>query len=281
MFGGGNGESGTPAHVGYKNKEDGSTANPYSADGNVNVDIKGGTVNQVFGGSNAHGSIKGAIAIGINQDGTCPLNLGEVFGGGNMTSGPAGEITIGCTGDQTIDYIYGGANQADVTGDIVLNIKGGRFNNVYGGNNISGTITGTITVNVDWQGDCDNYLGNVFGGGNLAKYETPSGKPNYPQVNIKNGVVSGSVYGGGNGDPNSTTQEPGSVEGNPQVTIGIEDEARRAIVRGNVYGGGNSAKVTGDTFIELKYKSKVLGNVYGGGNMAPVSGDTKVIVNGK
>lgn len=271
VFGGGNG-----------------TVTPANVTGNAQTYIYGGTILKVFGGSNSQGTIGGTIKVDVAKDlgADCPMHVGEIYGGGNMANSQAGSITIGCTGsasnNEAIDYVYGGANQANISGNIELNITGGRINNVYGGNNTSGTVSGTITVNVNWADNgCDNYLGNVYGGGNLAEYSAPSGSTNYPVVNIKDGTVSGSVFGGGNGDPNSSTQEPGQVTGNPQVTIGDNDDACHAIVRGNVYGGGNAAKVTGDTFIHLKNRAKVFGNIYGGGNMGPVDGNTNVIVNGK
>ena len=151
---------------------------------------------------------------------------------------------------------------------------GGLFNNVFGGNNAGGKISGKIVVNIDWsEGTCSsNYIGNVYGGGNLAPYKAPTtgnytGK--YPEVNIINCIVSNEVYGGGLG-------ESAIVEGNPQVTIGVKD----ATVMGNVYGGGNAAKVDGSTFVMVKNKAKLMKNIYGGGNAAKVTGDTKVIVNG-
>lgn len=270
VFGGGNGISGTAADV----------------DGNTNVLIAGGTIEKVFGGSNSKGTIGGTINVKIEKDasGNCPIHIGEVYGGGNMAPSNAGNITIKCTGEagETIDYVYGGANEANITGDILLNITGGRINNVFGGNNTSGTISGTITVNVDWSNSpCTaNYLGNVYGGGNLATYTAPSGNKNYPQVNILCGTVSGSVFGGGNGDPNDSTQEKGSIDGNPQVTIGNANTSLHSTVIGNVYGGGNAAKVKGNTFVMTKNRAQLFGNIYGGGNMAPVTGDTKVIING-
>ena len=271
VFGGGNGISGVAANV----------------NGNTSVLIAGGTIEKVFGGSNSTGTIGGTINVTVNKDlgGNCPIHIGEVYGGGNMANSQAGTITIGCTGEagETIDYVYGGANEANITsGNIILNITGGRINNVFGGNNTSGTISGTITVNVDWSNSsCTaNYLGNVFGGGNLATYTAPSGNKNYPQVNILCGTVSGSVFGGGNGDPTDSTQEKGSIDGNPQVTIGNANTSLHSTVIGNVYGGGNAAKVKGNTFVMTKNRAQLFGNIYGGGNMAPVTGDTKVIING-
>ena len=162
VFGGGNGESGTPAHIGYKNNTDNSTSNPYDANGNVTLDINGGTINQVFGGSNAHGLIKGTIGIDITKSSTCPMHIGEVYGGGNEAAGNAGNITIGCTGNEGegIRDLYGGARMAAVNNNIALNITGGSINRVFGGNNVSGTINGTIAVTVNWAttNPCGSYL---------------------------------------------------------------------------------------------------------------------------
>lgn len=274
VFGGGNGESGTAANVNGKTK----------------VYIAGGNIGQVFGGSNKTGTIGGTINVTVMKDITseCAMNINEVYGGGNEAPSRAGNVTIGCMGDDDIiEYVYGGANKANIGtdaqhSDITLNIKGGRINNVFGGNNTSGTIFGTITVDVDWtSSSCtNNYLGNVFGGGNLAEYSTLSGQSNFPVVTLTNGIVSGDVYGGGNGDPNDTEHpgQKGSVTGNPQVTIGAG--TGQAIVRGNVYGGGNAAKINGNTFVQIKNKAKMFGNIYGGGNAAKVTGNTKVVVNG-
>lgn len=289
VFAGGNGETGTPANVGWKtiaaSPVDGDKyTGTYTGAGAAKLDINGGTIDQVFGGSNANGKVRSGSTIDIEkEDGACDMHITNVFGGGNEAAGAAGTISIGCTGaaanDEGITNVFGGANQADVTGDIELNITGGRITNVYGGNNESGSISGGITVNVEWDGSCtDNYLGNVFGGGNLAAY-TGS-----PAVNIKNGTVSGNVYGGGNGDPTSTTQEPGSTAA-PTVTIGdltAANSSYQAIVLGDVYGGGNAAKVTGDvapTVLVQKSNTEV-GYVYGGGNAANVPATNVSITNG-
>ena len=297
VFAGGNGESGTPAHVGYMNTEATPTENSYGA-GTASALIAGGTINQVFGGSNANGTIRVSSSINVNKstaEGACDMKIGELYGGGNLAAGTASTLTIGCTGSivegenghaahpeligtslEGIGAVYGGANQADVSGNISLAINSGIVANVFGGNNTSGTISGTIAVDIEKTNDgCGWYVGNVFGGGNLATY-TGS-----PVVNIKNGTVSGNVYGGGAGELVDGDQRgvKGKVTGNPQVTIGDDDNNHTAIVLGDVYGGGDAADVAGTPVIIVNDCNTRAGAVYGGGNAADVSGST-ITING-
>lgn len=274
VFGGGHGDK-------YSNPQ-------YEANvtGDVTVNIHGGKIGQVFGGSNSKGTIGGDISVDIRRDQEagaperCKMYIGEVYGGGNEADSNAGSIHIGCTGDEAdgegIGDVYGGANKANVNGNITLDIEGGNIKRVFGGNNSSGDISGTITVDVDWDTSlaCRTYyLGSVFGGGNLAAYTSPAGS--YPLVNIKNGTVSGNVFGAGMGDEIDATK--GIVTGNPVVNI-IGGE-----VVGDVYGGGSYADVNGNTTINLV--SGAAGNVYGGGlgselAQAMVRGNTTVLLNG-
>ena len=258
---------------------------------NVSVSVTGGTISQLFAGSNLNGNIGGTVSLEIDADGTCEMKIGEVYGGGNQAAGNAGTITIGCTGTivagenghvahpenigttlEGIGTVYGGANQADIgtsenPSNITLNINSGMIANVFGGNNTSGTIHGTIQVNIEKDNSsCSWYVGNVYGGGNLAPY-TGS-----PTVNIKNGTVSGSVYGGGKG-------ETADVTGSPVVTVGDltpANSAYVATVTGDVYGGGDAASVTGNTSVTLQKASSGAGRLFGGGNQAGISGNTVI-----
>ncbi|MBP5171066.1 MAG: hypothetical protein ILP04_03265, partial [Bacteroidales bacterium] len=242
--------------------------------GNVSVDVTGGTINKVFGGSNSKGNITGAVAVNIEKgDNSCDLHITEVYGGGNVAAGNAGTITIGCTGSASegIGDVYGGANAADVNTDITLNISGGKINNVFGGNNTSGTINGGIEVNVEWSGSCsENSIQNVYGGGNQAAYTVPNGKA--LAVNILNGTISQNVYGGGLG-------ATAVVTGNPTVVVGdltAGHETCVAIVTGEVYGGGDAAGVTGNSSVTIQKSNTVVGNGYGGGNAASVTGNASL-----
>ena len=263
VFGGGNGESGDPAHVGRY-----TDSNITYGSGNTNVFINGGTIYQVFGGSNANGEIKGAINVTAQRenDNDCPIQVTELYGGGNMAPSNVGNITIGCMGaNDMIDYVFGGANAAAVTGDIELDITGGRINNLFGGNNNSGTVDGTITINVDWSlNTCNNnYLGNIYGAGNLATYAPLS--TDYPEINLKQGIVSGNVFGGGKGS--AVDLSKGVVTGNPVVNIGYNDMPDSIKVLGNVYGGGEVAGINGYTRVIMQQSdsSIVYGNIFGAG----------------
>ena len=258
VFGGGHGD---------KNANPQTEAN---VNGNVNVDITGGTINKVFGGSNSKGNITGTIAMNIEKaDEHCELHITEVYGGGNEAAGNAGTITIGCTGSETegIGDVYGGANAADINTPITLNITGGNISRVFGGNNTSGSIIGDIQVNVDWTGTCGvNALGNVYGAGNQAAY---SGNT---EVNILNGTVTGSVYGGGLG-------ATAVVTGTTKVNIDGSADGHSVAVTQNVLGGGDAAAVTGSTDVNI-INGAISGSVFGGGNAAGVSVNGVVDITG-
>lgn len=252
---------------GHGNKNANTAAN---VSGNVAVKIYGGTIGEVFAGSNSKGSINGnSCQVTIEDQGSCDMNITDVYGGGNEADGKAGTLSIGC-GAVVSGNIYGGAKNAAISNDITLNITGGNLNNIFGGNNQGGNISGTITVNIEKADDCSTWhIGTVYGGGNVAEYSTPNGKSNYPQVNIKKGAISGSVYGGGLG-------ETARVTGNPQVTV------TGGAITGNIYGGGEAAPVTGNPVLTLSGNNTSAADIYGGGKgtTAVVTGNSSVTVSG-
>lgn len=269
VFAGGNGEGVDPSHV--------------MVSGNAIAHIYGGTIGQVFGGNNASGTISGnASALYINKQpeqengNACTMKIGEVYGGGNLAAGNASAITVGCTGtlvplgenqhygtdQEGIGTVYGGANAANVGNNITLNINSGIVENVFGGNNASGSISGTITVNIEKDesntATCpdDWYVGNVYGGGNHAAY---SGTPN---VNIKAGTVSGNVFGGGN---DITTANEGVGGSNVDMTGGT--------VLGGIYGGCNlNGYVMGNSQVIVKGGTVGSQTLLTGGTTADIFG---------
>ena len=204
VFGGGNGKdalpNGTPnpgANVGYY--ADGITA--YGT-GLALVNAFGGLLHSVFGGSNTLGNVRTESVVFLDEASDCPLHLGEVYGGGNEAP-IAGNIQIklGCI--TSLSEIYGGARLANVGSadkncDVVLSITSGRFDRVFGGNNVNGDLKGTITVNVEETGCHPIIIGQLYGGGNLAPYKAPDGAAG-PTLNVRSFTSIGDIYGGGYG----------------------------------------------------------------------------------
>ncbi len=259
--------------------------------GDTRVTIHGGKILNVFGGSNTNGTIGGATNVrvlsqGDGESSACGMDVTNLYGGGNKASGKSGTIDIVCTGEGRIDNVYGGANMADLTGDITLNIHGGQIGNAFGGNNNSGRINGAITVNVDWNTGPEacgkNSLTNVYGGGNLAPYyaygymESPKGtwtektidpeKTYGPIVNLIKGTISGYAYGGGLG-------ETAVVTGTPTVNL------IGATVTNNIFGGGDAAPVVGNPLVNVNYG--IVNDVFAGGRgaTAVVTGNPLAYVN--
>ena len=331
VFGGGNGLDDLPngdpnpgANVGYYAYEfNGQTGEipegaadpePYGT-GVASVNLLGGLIHYLFGGSNTKGNVREKAVAFLDEASECPLRIDGVYGGGNAAymSGNA-QIQLGCV--TSMSEIYGGAKQADVGSDVVLTITSGHFDRVFGGNNISGEIDGSITVNIEETGCYPITIGELYGCGNQAPYETPSGKSD-PVVNVKSFTSIGRIFGGGLG-------EAAVVTGNPTVNINevfggkatyspweypgktisfsegdvtLPEHTAGAIgAIGTVFGGGNAADVVGNTTVNIgteeaiSYVSgtdhtdksvegvNIVGNVFGGGNNANVTGKANVII---
>lgn len=254
---------------GHGNKETESAANVTN---NANTTINGGTIEQVFAAGNQLGAIDGQAILTIEKpdDATAKMYITEAYGGGNQADGNAGTVIVGCTGGdgEGVKDVFGGAREADVTSDITLDIKGGNINRVFGGNNVSGNVTGAIQVNIDQEeNSCGLNLNYVYGGGQDAAY-TPTTQKAYPEVNIKNGTVKMDVFGGGLG-------ETAVVTSNPQVNI------IGGTVTGNVYGGGDAAAVKGDPTVSATNGSAT--NIYAGGKgaTAKVTGNPSAIIDAR
>ena len=266
--------------------------------GKSKASVLGGTVHNLFGASNTKGNVVSESLAYVDNAGTCPLNVGGIYGGGNEAymDGDS-KIELGCI--EALEEIYGGARNADVKGDINLTISSGHFDRVFGGNNIGGTINGSITVTIEETGCNPITIGELYGCGNQAAYTTPAGKE-HPTINLISFTSIGNVFGGGFG-------EKAVVEGNPTVNINVTSigananrenwsyngstidfgseyivqlpvhEKGKIGVIGTVYGGGNAAAVIGNTTVEMK-NGIVENTVFGGGNAADVEGDTSVTI---
>lgn len=290
-FGGGNGTV-TAANVGYRS--DGTTS---YGKGTAITNLVAGYVHEVYGGSNSQGNIREGADIKMPTiDKTqydCCANIftQKIYGGGKNADMEGGSnIVMGCMPGDRIDEVYGGAEMANVNGNVSLTITSGIFGRVFGGNKTSGMIKGSITVNIEETGECQTpiIIGELYGGGNLAGYsvygyetdgtplETSSSRWDDPQVNVRSFTSIGAVYGGG---------YKALMVGNPHVNINV--------VKGSHY--NDDTKSAGTMHIEWKNAAGetigtddlsypehkkgdlgAIGNVFGGGNQARVVGDTYV-----
>ena len=223
VFGGGNGYGTMPdgsvnpgANVGYTHYPvefdppastvEYRTNNYGYGSGVASVNIFNGRIHRVFGGSNTKGNVrKSAVTILEKMSEECAFVIDEVYGGGKSAPMDAeAKLLMSCI--PGLKEVYGGAQNADINNNVVLNITNGEYDRVFGGNNKSGSITGAITVNIEETGCKPVIIGQVYGGGNLAAYNGPWVDENDhskgrqgPTVNVKAFTSIGEVYGGGYG----------------------------------------------------------------------------------
>ena len=212
---------------------------------------------------------------------------GNVYGGGNAgdLSGST-KVTV-YAGE--IKDVYGGAKQADVKGRTFVNLDGEHASddifivNVYGGNDIAGTIGGgtdptTIPTELEniWKtSDGDDKTKNkidtswkTFVRTSACKVKVPV---EYQGINLNidaNMLVVASLFGGGNGDYTYTDDEGHNLM-----------EGGKYIVKN----GNNTVATSTKPFIKpelsktyLEIKGGCIAHVYGGGNNATVTGATTI-----
>ena len=304
VFGGGNGVStddfdNPGANVGIVT----GTETPYTlGDGVALVRLMAGNIHYAYGGSNTKGDIRGGSSVETvdnewieNVSTACceELHVDEMYGGGKNAGMKSGtNIILGCSNSTNwVNEIYAGAENADVEGDCSLTITSGMFKRVFGGNKFSGKLKGSITVNIEENGQCGVpiIIGELYGGGNKAPYSVygydnngsmlTSGERKYndPVVNVRSFTSIGNIYGGGYGS--------GAIlYGNTNVNINetLNHQADAESYSGNAYPGGVLHLVTTLEEVDVKLyphedgKIGVIGNVFGGGNAAAVYGNTNV-----
>jgi len=311
LFGGGNGKDAVitdgvtkpnpGANVGYKDyseyyqednqwrvrdKEDADTKEKRLASsyvygtGKASVNVYGGLVHRVFGGSNTKGNVRQTAVTLLDESSDCDFCVDEAYGGGkNAPMDAEAKLLMSCI--PGLSAAYGGAEAASIQGNVTLNITNGTFDRVFGGNNLSGTISGSITVNIEEIGCKPVIIGELYGGGNEAGYSVygydSDDKPKEtgtrlyadPQVNVMSFTSIGNIYGGGYGSG-------ATMVGNPTVNINeaygrwYNDEEKSVV--------GENAKTSGNYPIPSHAKGKMgaINNVFGGGNAAKVIGNTTV-----
>ena len=234
-------------------------------------------VGRFFGGNN-----KATMAIRP----TWNLLAGKIrnlYSGGNkgmMTSPDGLLLEIKDYSSLIVDNLYGGCRMADVkpldeNGDYSpctnlpgykfpnelsarTLVRGGYVHNVYGGNDVTGTVYGGNAVGI-----YTNVYGNVYGGGNGS----------YPYTDneyLKNDSTYGDFYyeEGANTYESLKAFRPNAE----QVSIRLKgtDARHQTVIHGSVFVGGNCASLNvkkKNPLIELKMGSHVVcDNVYLGNN---------------
>jgi len=173
VFGGGNGRdakaNGDPnpgADIGTKDQG----ANRYGT-GNANTLITGGYVHEAYGGSNEKGTIMGSVNLDASADGICEMLVKKMVGAGKNADIMGNAIvTLGCMPETWVDEYYGGADNANVHGNVELTITSGNFRKVFGANNAGGIIMGHVKVNIEETGCRPINIDELYLGGNQAAY---------------------------------------------------------------------------------------------------------------
>ena len=295
VFGGGNGED-------KYTLDGGSTwnVNP-GADvgGYANTLIKGGYVHEAYGGSNEKGTISGNITIDTGSGGCagCPVKVDKLVGAGKNADVNGNLIMImGCKDATKIPLVYGGADNANVRGNVELTITSGNFGKVFGGNNLGGAILGHVILNIEETTNCEPIrIDELYLGGNQASYS----RYGYYQTGV--GANGNALY-----MPRTSatdTHKPVQQDGTEVADISnftLYDEPVMNIIScthiGEVFGGGygvggdmyanptvNINMVPGTNASNIKRSGTSnahdlgeIGDVYGGGNAADVAGNTTI-----
>lgn len=266
--------------------------------GQASVNIFGGKIHRVFGGSNTKGNVRFSAVTMLEEASGCEFCVDEAYGGGKSAPMDAeAKLLMACI--PGLDAAYGGAEAADIMGDVTLNITNGTFDRVFGGNNLSGTISGSIKVNIDEVGCRPIIIGELYGGGNQAPYSvfgykkngtkveprsnkndgdaistpaTPYSNTQFfadPVVNANSFTSIGKVYGGGYGSG-------ATMVGSPTVNINVAEGRHYQATSAEI--PDNYETPNGHYPVPSHAKGKIgaINDVFGGGNAAQVIGNTNV-----
>ena len=292
VYGGGN-NNGSGGEATYESGWWGTTYTT-TVSSTINIEMSGGTVGYVYGGSRVKGTVYGDANVTV-LNGTV---INDVYGGGEGGYDSSREpgtfieknvnVVIGsATTIPTIEgSVYGGSaygsvngtsNNGSATNQYITNVtvhNGIIENAVFGGGKGSIDYTpkvyGNVTVTVN-----NGNIANVFGGNDA------SGSPSNQDVVYLNGGVIGNIYGGGNQTGQTTTniylqgaQITGKLFGgsNESGTVNVSNVYMSSGTATNIYGGNNIGGRTETANVTVT-GGVVTGDVYGGGSLAD-TGDT-------
>ena len=199
----------------------------------------------------------------------------------NMMSGSVTIQTAPVNGEDlnTIAAVYGGGNAADISTSTQVTLKSGKVTEVYGSCNKSNNA-GTSTVTMPSSSTAT--VGTIYGGNNISGNITGA-----IAVNLQGGTVTDNVFGGSNGNYGCNETVSGVVKykselDNPYPGLSLPTNGSTITVNmegstlnGKVYGGGNMAPVSNN--ITLNVISGNADEIFGGGRMAPVNGSSSIV----
>lgn len=231
------------------------------------------------------------------------LNPHNIYGGGNLACKVTGKATLDIQKGMT-PFSLLKTTEWKVAYDDNNNPHFSVFGGGYGLNTTVGNTD--VTVNVDgnygvYDAEIKDDTEQLSKGqtplrakGEMNVFDNSKGIPNFTILAVLGGGYAGTVdkdakvtidgktfihrvYGGGFGDPKSTSNnETGKIGGNTEVYV------KGGNIYGDVFGGGagvkpkndiyftDVAKVDKTTKVEVSDDAHVYGNVYGGGDMANI-----------
>ena len=193
---------------------------------------------------------------------------GNVYGGGNVGDMSGKTEVVVCAGD--IDgNVFGGARQANVGGSAFVHIDGEHMsgdiliNQVYGGNDVAGTIGTSDNIPAALTQTSDNHIDNTYNAFVLTTQErtvtTDTGQQQTTTQPFK--MYLGQLFGGGNGDYDySSYDSPYKGMTRPELAkTYIEMRGGSCVL---LYGGGNNVTVTEATDICIDNPSAISYHIY-------------------
>lgn len=211
-----------------------------------------------FGGSNM-GEVDGNVNVyyAVGKQGTL---LGSLYGGG--FKGDIHGNTFVELAEGFVNNVYGGSRQADIYGAAHVWAYDGKARgienanhliicNLYGGNDIAGTISGTMPAyftESKWTNTREPIAGTAFNTYVEISADDESADRGFPLV--------GSAFAGGNGEAWVSETASGAMPNVAKALIEIEGGSTL-----RAFGGGNMATVTGETYIFTDAKSKNFADV--------------------
>lgn len=231
------------------------------------------------------------------------LNPHNIYGGGNLACEVTGKATLNIQKGMTPFSLL-----KTTEWKVAYDDNNNPHFSVFGGGYGLNTTVGNTDVTVNVEGDYSVYDAEIEDDTEqLSKGQTPlrakgemnvfdnsKGIPNFTILAVLGGGYAGTVdndakvtidgktfihrvYGGGFGDPESTSNNnTGKIGGNTEVYV------KGGNIYGDVFGGGagvkpkndtyftDVAKVEGTTKVEISDDAHVYGDVYGGGDMANI-----------